>query len=89
VAPAYAPQPSPYQAPPAGYAQPAPQGPSPFAPAAPVQPSYGAGALVLVHWADGNRYPATVLQSAGNQVLVVFPSGQQQWVELQYVSTGA
>jgi hypothetical protein len=29
-----------------------------------------------------------VLQAAGNQVLVAFPSGQQQWVEVQYVSSG-
>jgi hypothetical protein len=51
-------------------------------------PAYGPGALVLVHWADGHRYPATVLQAVGNQVLVAFPSGQQQWVDIAYVSSG-
>ncbi len=46
------------------------------------------GTVVLVHWADGKRYPGTVLQGAGNAVLVAFPSGQQQWVDARYVSTG-
>jgi hypothetical protein len=41
---------------------------------------------VLVQWADGNRYPGTVAQAAGHQVLVVFPDGQQRWVDAQYVS---
>jgi hypothetical protein len=72
------------------YGAPAMPGPSPFAPAAPQQPAaYGPGALVLVHWADGNRYPATVLQNSGGQVLVAFPSGQQQWVDVHYVSSGS
>ncbi len=47
------------------------------------------GAVVLVHWADGNRYPATVLHISGSLVLVAFPSGQQQWVDARYLSTGA
>jgi hypothetical protein len=42
-----------------------------------------------VHWADGNRYPGTVLQVAGTQLLVSFPNGQQHWVDLKYVSSGA
>jgi hypothetical protein len=66
-----------------------PRGPGPFAPQPQSMPGYGPGAMVLVYWADGNRYPATVLQAAGNQVLVAFPGGQQQWVDLQYVSSGA
>jgi hypothetical protein len=43
---------------------------------------------VLVHWADGNRYPATVLHISGANVLVAFPSGQQQWVDARYLSVG-
>jgi len=62
---------------------------APIAPPPPSPPAYGPGALVLVHWADGNRYPGTVLQASGRQVLVAFPSGMQQWVDLQYVSSGA
>ena len=56
--------------------------------AAPVPSAYVAGALVLVHWADGNRYPATVLHATATHVLVVFPTGQQQWIDVRYVSTG-
>jgi hypothetical protein len=41
-----------------------------------------------VQWADGNRYPATVQQAGQGQCLVVFPDGQQRWVENQYLSTG-
>lgn len=61
---------------------------APIAPPPPSPPAYGPGALVLVHWVDGNRYPGTVLQASGRQVLVAFPSGMQQWVDLQYVSSG-
>jgi hypothetical protein len=43
---------------------------------------------VLVHWSDGNRYPATVLHVTGTHVLVAFPTGQQQWVDARYLSTG-
>ena len=74
-------------------AAPAPQygaapGASPFAPQPQATPQFGPGARVLVQWADGNRYPAMVQQSAGAQCLVVFPNGQQQWVDAQYLSFG-
>jgi hypothetical protein len=73
-------------------AQAAAQPPSPPPPQAqpqpPAQGAYARGALVLVHWADGNRYPATVLHATGSHVFVVFPTGQQQWVDVRYVSTG-
>jgi hypothetical protein len=44
------------------------------------------GAVVIVHWADGNRYPGTVLQVAPYHVFVVFPNGVQQWVDTRYVT---
>ena len=50
--------------------------------------AFGIGARVLVQWADGNRYPATVMQAAQGQCLVAFPDGRQQWVEVQYLSSG-
>jgi hypothetical protein len=68
---------------------PPPSGPGPFAQQAPVPHGFGPGALVLVHWADGNRYPGTVLQVAGTQLLVSFPNGQQHWVDMKYVSSGS
>jgi hypothetical protein len=46
---------------------------------------FGPGARVLVQWADGNRYPATVQQQNGSQCLVSFPDGRTQWVEAQYL----
>ena len=67
---------------------PPPSGPGPFAQQAPIPRGFGPGALVLVHWSDGNRYPGTVLQSAGTQLLVSFPNGQQHWVDVKYVSSG-
>jgi hypothetical protein len=45
-----------------------------------------AGGRVLVLWADGNRYPGMVHQVAQGQCLVVFPDGQQRWVEFQYLT---
>jgi len=68
---------------------PPPSGPGPFVQQAPVPHGFGPGALVLVHWADGNRYPGTVLQVAGTQLLVSFPNGQQHWVDMKYVSSGS
>ncbi len=50
--------------------------------------AFGVGARVLVQWADGNRYPATVSQAAPGQCLVAFPDGRQQWIEVQYLSSG-
>jgi hypothetical protein len=67
---------------------PPPSGPGPFVQQAPPAHGYGPGALVLVHWSDGNRYPGTVLQVAGTRLLVSFPNGQQHWVDLKYVSSG-
>ena len=46
---------------------------------------YVPGAMVLVHWANGQRYPGTVLQSVASQVLVAFPNGQQHWVDVKFV----
>ncbi len=67
---------------------PPPSGPGPFAQQPAVPRGFGPGALVLVHWSDGNRYPGTVLQVAGTQILVSFPNGQQHWVDAKYVSSG-
>jgi hypothetical protein len=75
----YAPQPSP--APPAAqpqYAQPPPQPANPIAP----------GTMVLVYWADGQRYPGTVLQVSPQHVFVAFPNGIQQWIDVRYVTVG-
>ncbi|MEI7894928.1 MAG: hypothetical protein WCI05_17665 [Myxococcales bacterium] len=69
----------------AAQAQPQPQGYAQPVPA--YRPPFGPGATVLVAWADGNRYPATVQQVAGNQVSVVFPDGRQLWVDSQYVAS--
>jgi hypothetical protein len=41
---------------------------------------------VLVQWADGNRYPGFVQQVAPGYCLIVFPDGQQRWVEPQYLT---
>jgi hypothetical protein len=45
--------------------------------------------VVLVHWADGHRYPGTVLQLSPTHVLVAFPNGHREWVDQSYVTTGA
>jgi hypothetical protein len=80
--PPYSPQP-----PPQGYI---PTPPPPYAPYPAPPPGYApafvAGARVLVLWADGNRYPGVVHQVAPAHCFVVFPDGQQRWVELQYLS---
>jgi hypothetical protein len=55
---------------------------------APTPPGVSRGAVVLVQWADGNRYPATVLHITGSLVLVAFPNGQQQWIDARYLSAG-
>jgi hypothetical protein len=46
------------------------------------------GSRVHVTWSNGQRYPATVGQVSGTQCLVVFPDGQQHWVEMQFLSPG-
>jgi hypothetical protein len=62
------------------------------APAAPYAyggfPAFAPGARVHVTWSNGQRYPATVSQTSGTQCLVVFPDGQQHWVEMQYLTPG-
>lgn len=58
--------------------------PNPIVPQANLHP----GTMVLVYWANGQRYHGTVLQASGTQVLVAFPNGQQHWVDMRYVSTG-
>jgi len=47
---------------------------------------YSPGSRVQVTWSNGQRYPATVSQVSGSQCLVVFPDGQQHWVEMMYIS---
>jgi hypothetical protein len=48
---------------------------------------FAVGAHVLVQWADGNRYPGIVQQIAPGQCLIVFPDGQQRWVDNQFLSS--
>lgn len=65
-------------------------------PPAPVPPpaqapygfGYAPGARVNVTWSNGQRYPATVSQVSGPRCLVVFPDGQQHWVDMQYLTPG-
>jgi hypothetical protein len=80
AAAAYAAMPNP--SPPAGptqYAQPVAQQTHSIAP----------GTLVLVYWANGQRYPGTVLQVSAHHLFVAFPNGMQQWVDARYVVVGA
>jgi hypothetical protein len=44
------------------------------------------GAKVQVDWSDGKKYPGTVKKSSTEKCLVVFPDGQEQWVELHRVT---
>ncbi len=44
------------------------------------------GRQVLVQWADGNRYPGTLMQLSGNQAQVVMQDGRPIWLETQYLS---
>lgn len=46
------------------------------------------GAHVQVTWSNGQRYPAVVVQVSGAQCLVVFPDGQQHWVETHFLGAG-
>jgi hypothetical protein len=86
IPPAASPAPAPaaqaqgYSGPPGPtqYAAPLPQQSHPFA----------QGSLVMVYWADGNRYPGTVLQVAQHHVMVAFPNGVQQWIDARYVQAG-
>jgi len=65
------------------------QTPVPYSPAPAAVNPFPPGTMVLVHWSDGNRYPGTVLQASGAQLLVAFPNGQQHWVDVRYVSSGS
>jgi len=57
-------------------------------PYAPFPTPYLVGTHVLVQWADGNRYPGIVQQIAPGQCLIVFPDGQQRWVDNQFLASG-
>jgi len=87
------PQHHPYAATPYAHA-PIPPHPHPQAPAPPPPGAYAygfgyaPGARVVVTWSNGQRYPGTVQQVSGAQCLVVFPDGQQHWIEMQYVAPG-
>jgi hypothetical protein len=48
---------------------------------------FSVGSHVLVQWADGNRYPGIVQQIAPGQCLIVFPDGQQRWVDNRYLAS--
>jgi hypothetical protein len=50
---------------------------------------FAPGTLVLVYWANGQRYPGTVLQASSHHVFVAFPNGIQQWVDARYVTVGS
>jgi hypothetical protein len=55
-------------------------------PIRPSVPSLVPGLAVSVTWANGQRYRGTIVQLMGGRVLVVFPDGQQHWVEVGYIS---
>jgi hypothetical protein len=44
------------------------------------------GRNVLVQGSDGNRYPGTILQMNGAHAQVVFPGGQNQWIETRFLT---
>lgn len=71
-------QPAPSQAA-VPWSQPAAAGPQ-------VATGYVPGVRVLVTWANGQRFPATVKQVTPAQCLVVFDNGQMQWVDLPYLT---
>jgi hypothetical protein len=76
---------------PYGYPGAAPPAPEPAPPPPPPPAGYGffgyaPGSRVHVTWSNGQRYPGTVHQVSGSQCLVMFPDGQQHWVEMQYVA---
>ena len=58
---------------------------------APALPAAGGplppGTNVLVAWADGNRYPATIVTAQSGQYLCAMSNGQQQWILAQHVAT--
>ena len=44
------------------------------------------GRQVQVQWADGNRYPGTLLQNNGAQAQVVMSDGQTLWLDPKYLT---
>jgi hypothetical protein len=67
-----------------------PSGAASYPPAAAQQShAFAPGTLVLVYWADGNRYPGTILQISQHHVYVAFPNGMQQWIDARYVQAGS
>ncbi|MFO0624953.1 MAG: PrsW family glutamic-type intramembrane protease [Polyangiales bacterium] len=44
-----------------------------------------AGMPVLVHWADGNVYPASLVGGQGGHFLCAMPGGRQEWVPRERV----
>jgi hypothetical protein len=74
----------PYNAP--GYVPQTPNTPWGYKPPAPYGFTYSPGSRVQVTWSNGQRYPATVSQVQGSQCLVVFPDGQQHWIDVQFIS---
>jgi hypothetical protein len=44
------------------------------------------GRAVMVQWSDGNQYPATLMQNNGAQCQVVFPNGENMWVETRFLT---
>jgi hypothetical protein len=51
--------------------------------------AFARGTRVLVFWADGNRYPGTVLHVSTHHVFVAFPNGTQHWIDACYVTAEA
>jgi hypothetical protein len=41
-----------------------------------------------VTWSNGQRYSGTIHHVSGTQCLVVFPDGQQHWIQMQYIAPG-
>lgn len=44
------------------------------------------GRAVMVQWSDGNQYPATLMQNNGAQSQIVFPNGENMWVETRFLT---
>ncbi len=44
------------------------------------------GSQVLVQWSDGNKYPATIVQSSGDQSQITLADGRQLWCKTEYLS---
>jgi len=68
----------------AGVAKPPSVAPPPAGSAAAAGP-LGPGTAVRVRWSNGQKYPGTIWQVHGTQVLVAFGDGQRHWVEASFV----